>query len=200
MYELLYSIAIVSILAYIFYSWYNPTLVYVRSSVDNRIYVVRNVKNKEKAADMLASVRMRLDELVEKFVEKYGTSDKRINLLKKRYNPNEIREALPKRGQTSYSVNKGERVVLCLRARNKKETVTDVNTITFVALHELAHVMTISVGHNDEFWENFRFILAHAQKWNLYKKVDYKKNPKKYCGIEITETPLNPIDMGSYLS
>lgn len=200
MYETLYLIAIVSIIGYISYSWYNPSLVYVKSSIDDRIYVVRNVKNKQSAADLLATVRLRLDKLVEKFVEKFGKSDPRVNLLKKRFNSNEIREALPKAGQTSYSVNKGERVVLCLRARNKKETVSDINTITFVALHELAHIMTISIGHKEEFWENFRFILAHAIKWKLYTPVNYQNNPKKYCGIQITESPLNPKDMGKYLS
>ena len=84
------------------------------------------------------------------------------------------------------------------RARNSTESLTDINTIMFVALHELAHIMTISIGHKKEFWENFRFILAHAIKWKLYNPIDYKKKPKKYCGIEITDSPLENNDIQRY--
>ena len=199
MYEIIYLFAIIFLIYYIFYSWYNPKLVYVRSKVDNNIYIVRNLTNKEKAADMMAIIRKKLNTLVESLKQKYGNSDERINLLIKRFNSHEIRESLPKNNQTSYSINKGERIVLCLRSRDKNEKLTDINTITFVALHELAHIMTISIGHKPEFWENFRFLLAHAIKWNLYKPIDYKKYPKKYCGIKITESPLALKEQNKYL-
>ncbi len=199
MYEILYTIAIVSICAYIFYSWYNPKLVYVQSKVNNKTYVVRNLKNKQAAADLLAEVSTRLQKLVDKFVKKYGKEDERVNLLVKRFKNHEIREALPKSGQTSYSLNKGERIVLCIRGRNTNEKLADINTILFVALHELAHIMTISVGHNEEFWDNFRFILAHAEKWKLYSSVNYGKSPKPYCGIKITETPLRENDSERFI-
>ena len=199
MYEVLYTLAIVSIVAYIFYAWYNPKLVYVKSKIDNKTYVVRNLDNKQEAADLLANVSIRLNKLVQKFTKKYKTTDERINLLKKRFKTHELREALPKYNQTSYSINKGERIVLCLRSKNKEEKLVDVNTITFVALHELAHIMTISIGHKPEFWENFRFILAHAIKWKLYTPVDYSKSPEPYCGIKITETPLKSSDTSKYL-
>ena len=200
MYEILYVIAILSIVAYLYHAWYNPNLVHVRSKIDKQIYVVRNLKNKQGAADLLSKVRMRLSKLVDKFTEKYGDSDERVNLMRKRFQSHELREALPKGNQTSYSVNKGERIVLCLRGKGKTESLADVNTIVFVALHEMAHVMTISVGHKPEFWDNFRFILAHAIQWKLYTPVDYKNDPKPYCGIQITESPLKTNDMQKYLS
>merc|ERR1711934_110872 len=115
MYELLYTIAIVSIVAYMFYAWYNPKLAYVRSKIDNKIYVVRNLENKEDAADVLAKVSKRLNSVVEKFIKKYGESDDRVNLLVKRFRKHEIREAFPAMNSTSYSINKGERIVLCIR-------------------------------------------------------------------------------------
>ena len=199
MYELLYTIAIVSIVAYMFYAWYNPKLVYVRSKIDKKIYVVRNLENKEDAADLLAKVSKRLNTVVKKFEEKFGESDERVNLLVKRFKKHEIREALPRANSTSYSINKGERIVLCIRGKGEEEKLGDVNTITFVALHEMAHIMTISIGHKKEFWENFRFILAHAIEWKLYKPVDYQSSPKPYCGIEITESPLKDGDAPKYL-
>ena len=63
----------------------------------------------------------------------------------------------------------------------------------------MAHIMTISIGHKKEFWENFRFILAHAIEWKLYKPVDYQSSPKPYCGIKITESPLKDGDESKYL-
>ena len=65
----------------------------------------------------------------------------------------------------------------------------DENTLTFVAIHELSHVMTESVGHKKEFWENFKFLLKNAVNMGIYKPVDYKKNPQPYCGMDITDNP-----------
>ena len=59
----------------------------------------------------------------------------------------------------------------------------------FVALHELAHVMTKSVGHTEEFWSNFRYLLKNSIKLGIYKYQDFRKKPVKYCGITITDTP-----------
>ena len=90
---------------------------------------------------------------------------------------------------TSYSVNKGEKIVFCIRDKKTHELV-DINTMMFVAIHELAHVMTKSVGHTEEFWNNMRYLLKKAIKINVYKKVDYRDNPKPYCGTKITDSPL----------
>ena len=65
-----------------------------------------------------------------------------------------------------------------------------LNTITFVALHEMAHIITKSIGHTDKFWKNFKFLLQQAIKLGIYKKVDYSANPKTYCGMKVTDTPL----------
>jgi len=65
----------------------------------------------------------------------------------------------------------------------------DENTLTFVAIHELAHVMTESVGHKTEFWQNFKFLLKNAVNIKLYTPIDYKKKNQKYCGMTITDNP-----------
>ena len=198
MYELIYTFAIISIVAYMFYSWYNPKLLYVRSRIDNKIYVVRDTQDKQQAADLLANVNKRLEKVVNKMKEKYGDSNKAVTLLANRFKNHDIRESLPKSGQTSYSINKGEKIVLCVRARNSTESLTDINTIMFVALHELAHIMTISIGHKKEFWDNFRFILAHAIKWKVWTPVNYNASPKPYCGIKITDSPLKTNEINKY--
>ena len=109
-------------------------------------------------------------------------------------------ESTPDSKYTSYSVNKGEQIVYCLRSRDSEERLVDLNTILFVALHELSHVMTISVGHTPEFWDNFRFLLANAIHWNMYTAVNFRKTPKAYCGTHITDSPLDDVDMKKYVS
>ena len=51
--------------------------------------------------------------------------------------------------------------------------------------------MTKSIGHTPEFWKNFKFLLQNAVAINLYTNEDYSKNPKPYCGIKVTDSPLN---------
>ncbi len=75
---------------------------------------------------------------------------------------------------------------------NKKKDGTkliDLNTLTFVALHELSHIMTKSVGHKQEFWQNFKFVLENAKEAGIYDPVDYKKKPAEYCGMTISDNP-----------
>ena len=102
----------------------------------------------------------------------------------------EIIETLPTSKYTAYSQNKGEKLAFCLNAtKDNPEQLIDLNTLTFVALHELAHVATKSVGHTPEFWDNFKFLLIQAEKINIYNPMDYKNNPKNYCGMTITDNP-----------
>ena len=117
--------------------------------------------------------------------------NKDVYRLVKRFQPNNITEGSSNEKYTSYSVNKGEKVVFCLRSRDKKEQLVKENTMMFVALHELAHIMTVSVGHTEEFWDNFRFLLKRAIALGLYTPEDYENKPVDYCGIKITNSPLN---------
>ena len=65
----------------------------------------------------------------------------------------------------------------------------DLNTLTFVAIHELAHIMTTSIGHKQEFWQNFKYMLQNAKEAGIYDPIDYKKNPQQYCGMDINDNP-----------
>ena len=59
----------------------------------------------------------------------------------------------------------------------------------FVAIHELSHVASESIGHNKEFWDNFKFLLKEATDAGVYKMVDYSSNNTEYCGMTITDNP-----------
>ena len=75
------------------------------------------------------------------------------------------------------------------RKKESNEKLIDINTLTFVALHELSHIMTTSIGHKQEFWQNFKFVLENAVAIKVYKPIDYKKKPEDYCGMEINDNP-----------
>jgi hypothetical protein len=61
----------------------------------------------------------------------------------------------------------------------------------FVALHEMAHLATESIGHTPEFWKNFKWLLGEAVKINIYTSQDFNNKPVEYCGVKITDNPLN---------
>ena len=62
--------------------------------------------------------------------------------------------------------------------------------MTFVAIHELGHLMTKSIGHEPEFWNSFKLLLKIAIDNGIYKDIDFNKKPEPYCGITISDNPL----------
>jgi hypothetical protein len=92
---------------------------------------------------------------------------------------------------TSYTLNKGSYVILCLSPRDTEtKKVYDINTLMYVAIHELAHIVSTSVGHTPEFIKNFKSLLTYAVQAKIYTVVDYSKNPQEYCGISINKNIL----------
>ena len=168
----------------------NSDVGYEISTFDNRQYLVRNLDDRQQAANLLAKIRKNLEDLCDDLKKDYK-DDNAVNRLIIKFNPDSLSETGKNSKYTSYSVNKGEKIVLCLRARDDTDNLIDENTLMFVSLHEIAHIMTKSVGHKREFWKNFKFLLKHAIKIGLYKHEDYNTKPKKYCGIMITDTPMN---------
>lgn len=168
----------------------NKELTYVKSTVDGRKYLVRNLPDKQDAANMIATVRSNLVKLAQELKKKNeGNID--IERMVNNFNPNNIVESEKNNKYTSYSINKGEKTVYCMRSRDDKNELVKLNTMMFVALHELAHTMSKSIGHTKEFWDNFRILLRNAIKLNIYKRVNYNEKPVKYCGVEITDDPMN---------
>jgi hypothetical protein len=163
-------------------------LTYVTSKIDNRKYLVRNIEDKQEAADMLAIINQKLEKLKIHLETKYP-NDERIKRLQINYIPENVCESASHDKNTSYSVNKGEKVVFCIRSK-ETDKLEDINTLMFVAIHEMGHLASGTVGHNKEFWDNFEFLLREAIDIGLYNKVEYSKNPKSYCGIQITDSPV----------
>ena len=177
------------LLGYTHYEHLSNEVTYVKSNIDNNEYLVRNLKDKDNAADMLAKLRMKLEKICEIMKQK-NPNDENVIRMNERFNPDNITESGKNNQYTSYSVNKGEKIVFCIRQKDENETMVDENTLTFVAIHELAHIMTKSVGHTKEFWNNFKTLLKVSIESNLYIKENYSKDPKEYCGISVSDSPL----------
>lgn len=161
----------------------------VTSSVDNQKYLVRNLPDKQEAADRLARTRAKLLRLIKEL--KAAHPDKAFvkQLAVFDCSPARFSESTPDASYTSYSVNKGEKVYMCLRQRNEKEELVDENIITFVAIHELAHIGTPEIGHTPSFWNNFGWLLKEAEAMKVYEFTNFAAHPVEYCGIKITDQP-----------
>ena len=158
------------------------------SGVDGKTYCVRERSKLVLAADRLATVNQKMGQLVEHCRKTFPTREN-VTRLCEGYNPKQVYETLPTSEYTAYSQNKGEKMAFCLNKEKTGDQLIDPNTLTFVALHELSHIATKSIGHGEEFWTNFKFLLGEASKINIYQQVDYKKNPARYCGTDITDNP-----------
>tara|TARA_Y100000389_G_scaffold196003_1_gene228212 strand:+ start:300 stop:860 length:561 start_codon:yes stop_codon:yes gene_type:complete len=182
---LLYIIFILIIIGFLYYKSITYPVIYQKSSIDNNTYLVRNESDKQLAANTIAKIRQLSVELISLLHKKYPNKAE-VTRLKLKFNPNNIYETNYKQDYTSYSINKGEKIYMCLRNQNN---IVDINTLFFVMMHELAHVMTNNWGHNKIFWDNFKFLIDNAVEFNLYKFVNYNQNPVKYCGIKIDSNP-----------
>ena len=161
----------------------------VISKVDGNTYCVRERSKLELAADLLAEATNNMKKLV-KYVGANNASNPAVKRLVEYFNPDKISETLPTSEHTAYSENKGEKMAFCLNEDKQGTRLIDLSTLTFVAIHELAHLMTESIGHKDEFWDNFKFLLKNAKESGVYEPVDYSKSPVQYCGTRIDENPF----------
>ena len=160
----------------------------VISDVDGNEYCVRERSKIKLSAGLLAEATTRCSKLVKHLQTNHP--DKEITKrLVKGFNPKKVQEILPTSSYTAYSENKGEKLAFCLNTTKKGNKLIDINTLTFVALHELSHIGTESIGHTPEYWENFKYILTHAVDIGIYEPVDYKKNPQTYCSMIISDNP-----------
>jgi hypothetical protein len=163
------------------------------STVDGNKYCVREREKLQDAADLLASVTEKCKTLVDFCKNTYPDVDC-VKRLVAGFNPQKIMETLPTSEYTAYSENKGEKLAFCLnRSRKGEDNMIDEHTLTFVAIHELAHIATKSIGHKSDFWENFKFLLQCAKEAGIHDPMDYKKSPTEYCGMKIHDSPYYDV-------
>ena len=186
---LLTGIVIIGCL-YIYFDNYGAfDLKCIVSTVDGNEYCVRERNKLQEAADLLAKITEKCKQLVDYVYGKFPDQEN-VQRLYTNFNPKKVMETLPTSKFTAYSENKGEKIAFCLnKEKQENEVLIDESTLTFVAIHELSHVMTKSIGHKSEFWQNFKFLLENAKEAGIHQPVDYKQEPKEYCGIKIHDNP-----------
>ena len=108
---------------------------YIKSKVDGNKYLVRNLKDKHEAADLLANIRSNLIKVSQE-LKKTNQDNVDVNRMINNFNPDNLSESTHENKYTSYSVNKGEKIVFCIRSKDKKQKLVDLNTMMFVAIHE----------------------------------------------------------------
>lgn len=160
------------------------------STIDGEKYCVRERNEVGRAVDLLARITEKMKKVVDHVDKKYPKDKENVRRLVKKFNPKKIVETLPTSEYTAYSENKGQKIAFCLNKKKQdNDNLIDENTLMFVALHEMAHVASKSIGHNTEFWDNFSFLIGEAEEIQMYTPIDYSKKNTEYCGMTITSSP-----------
>lgn len=187
------AVAMIGLLLFVAYKIYKESDIFqlkcIVSTVDGDKYCVRERTNIQEASDLLAKTANKMDKLVE-YLKKEQSEDKRVKKLIKNFNSSKIVETLPTSEFTAYSENKGRKIAFCLnKEKEDNNNLIDENTLMFVAIHEMSHITTDSIGHDKTFWDNFKYLLGEAVKAKLYIPIDYKKEKTDYCGMTISDNP-----------
>jgi len=154
---------------------------YIQSDIDSKKYVVLNKNDARQAANVLANISSRLLQIKKHLVDNH--SDKSVTKnIQKRFDPSNISEGSNESQYTSYTIDKGEQMVFCLRDKDTSK-LHELNLLMYVSIHELAHVGCDSIGHNEEFQRNFDFLLDIADKIKVYQRMQFGNNNIKYCGL-----------------
>lgn len=156
---------------------------------DGSILHVLQTENFTDAVLLLKSISNDAEKLVAHVAEKYPNHSG-VQLLRKRFNKNNIYEGSPADEDFTYTENKGARIVICLR--NKKMNFHDKNLVMFPLIHELGHMCDKdhNPGHGASFTKCFKFLLDEAIKLGVYQPIDFVNDPKSYCGMTISTNPL----------
>jgi predicted metal-dependent hydrolase len=165
--------------------------------------MVRDLPDKYTAVNLLATMRLNIIKLKEHLISKKNTDYKEykqyIEQLSDRINDVTISESRGnedvkdengenKEVVTSYSVNKGEELVFCLRSRKEMNTFHTINILMYVILHEISHIACPEYGHGPLFKKIFAFFTKTAMSLKIYEYDDYAKSPKEYCGIYLSDS------------
>lgn len=175
----------------------------VVSRFDGQAYRVHSAHGaRQRAADLIAAINDRVVSVLRALRRRHagagGARGAAAARMLARYDPDSLVENSPRdpAGDTSYCIDKGAVLALCLRERDPAESgdpavhdFHDLDTLTFVALHELAHMAVDEIDHTPGFWAAFRFVLEVAESEGVYTSPDFEAAPRRYCGMTIDYSP-----------
>uniref|UniRef100_A0A6C0AYR9 WLM domain-containing protein n=1 Tax=viral metagenome TaxID=1070528 RepID=A0A6C0AYR9_9ZZZZ len=192
-------IVLVSIIGVVmFYKYFYDGTEYTRSNLDNKLYRVRSATGQQEKADLLALMNLKLNVIVDSFKNANYNSNVSIQRLIKNWNKGvTIKEIGKMESDAAYVINK-QYMSFCL-PENTSKTLDNTNLMTYVGIHELAHIMSNETGHGDEFIKNFEFLLNHAKTLNYTDPIMNKEVPvyiqlnklntaDNYCGVPLVNS------------
>jgi hypothetical protein len=192
----IFIILIIVIVFNCYNNYLENTDINIIKGTDGIQYYVRNNNDKDKAVEILCELRQKIKKLIN-FIEENNSNDEEykiykenINLIKNKIDDVKFKETPKTSNYTSYSVNKGEELFLCIRSKKTNE-IHDINDLLYVAIHEIAHIGCPEIGHTNLFFKINLYLLKKAVEFNLYKYDNYNSNPKEYCGIDLNNSLLN---------
>jgi hypothetical protein len=168
--------------------------VYVKSDIDNQKYLIRQGNGKSRgylkdSANHLAEINRRIEILIMHLNKKYPNTDFVKNLVKN-YNSAVISEAAIDEKYTTFTIDKRE-MHICLRKRDSKKDLYNIDLLMYVVIHELAHICNYDKygnpiqGHGNEFRRIFKILVTEAINIGVYNYIDFTSMPQEYCGIVI---------------
>jgi len=173
---------ILGVTAIILYFILRDNLVKTTGS-NNKSYYTR--KNQ---ADIAVEQLVKIDDFLLKLNKLLVKEHPDHILIQKKLKKPIILKELPDRSDhIAYTINKTN-LYICLRDKSG-EFEDQYNRVYFVAMHELAHIITKSIGHTEEYWTNYRLVLKTAIDNGLYEYKNYFEEPVEFCNKKITSTP-----------
>lgn len=167
---------------------------------NNQNYLVNDLPDAKEAANILAKIMITLDKLVSNIISDFENYPNQrseedyiyinnVRTIKTKLPYVKISENPVDSNYTSYSINKGEELVFCIRDK-KKYKIHPINELLYVAIHEIAHIGCPEIGHTELFKRINIYLLSKAVCYNLYKYIDYYDDNRNYCGMTLTSTIL----------
>ena len=167
---------------------YNKTE-YLKSNIYDKTYLVKNTENKYEKVKLIDQLLESLNILIGDLKTNEDLNiESNFEDIQNRLINSEVLENITN-SDTSYTVNKGEKIVICLADRDT-DKLYSYNLLMYVLLHELAHIINTTYGHDENFKKVFKIITQRAIDLNLYTYEDYKKSPKNYCGLTLNTNIL----------
>ena len=181
----------------IFYRYFYDGTEFIKSNIDNKQYRVRSARGKEEKADLLAMLNIKLNLIVDTLKNSNQNSPSIQRLVQNWNKGVSIKEIGKMESDAAYVINK-QYMSFCL-PENTSKNIDNLNLMTYVGIHELAHVMSNETGHGDEFIQNFEFLLNHSKNLNYYDPIVKKEIPvyiqlnklntaDNYCGVPLVNS------------
>jgi len=187
----------VTVIGFLFYKYIYDGTTSVFSSIDNKYYNVRRGNDKEARADILAVLYGKFKIIVTSLENdpKHVNQANVQRLIKKWKSGISVKEIGNMESDAAYVINK-QNMSFCLQKSKNEILLEELNLITYVAIHELAHIMSVETDHGAEFIMNFEFLLNYAKNLVYYDPFFKKQIPlyiqlnklntsNSYCGVRL---------------